>query len=387
MRILFFSTYFHPYLSGLTTYPRKILRYLSHSHTITITTFRYSRQLPKHTRDGNVTVCRMGFLFRISKGFISPQSWIKFIKYTRTTDVVILNIPNFEALPLAIIAKFYKKNIISIFHCRVDLRNSLFNRIIAAILNLSVYLQLCLSTTIIIYTEDYFDSLRQEKRFRKKTKIILPSVSQPKINQQKLDYFLEQKKDCTWIGFSGRISKEKGIHHLINGMDKLAEKNECILIIAGPYGHEVVGESQYYADIKSLMDKKKIKYQFLGRLSDGNLGAFYQAIDMLVLPSVNQTEAFGMVQVDAMLSGKPVIASNLPGVRIPVKLTDMGLIVEPGDSHGLAEAILKIIKEPTKYSNPQLRTRASKIFSDQITYHFYDQLLADIADESKKKQN
>jgi len=327
----------------------------------------------------------MPYLFKISKGFISPQSWIEFINYARTTDIVILNIPNFEALPLAIIAKISQKPIISIFHCRVDLGESFSNRVIAAILNFSVYLQLWLSNTIVIYTRDYFKHLNLEKRFTQKTKIILPVVTRPRVNQQKLDGFLSQKQDYIWIGFSGRVSKEKGIHHLINAIDKLAGKNKAKLIIAGPYGPDVVGESQYYAYIKSLLEKKKINYQFLGKLSGGNLGAFYQAIDLLVLPSDNQTEAFGMVQVEAMLSGKPVIASNLPGVRIPVKLTGMGLIVEPGDQNGLSQAITKIITQPEKYSNSQLKNKASKIFSDQITYDSYDQLLADIAEESQKK--
>ena len=50
------------------------------------------------------------------------------------------------------------------------------------------------------------------------------------------------------------------------------------------------------------------------------MSSFYKSIDLLVLPSINQTEAFGMVQAEA-IAGTPVIAGNLPGVRIPIKLT------------------------------------------------------------------
>ncbi|MBU1234787.1 MAG: glycosyltransferase family 4 protein [Proteobacteria bacterium] len=382
MRVLFFSTYYHPYLSGLITYPKKILTYLSNNHNITIITFRYSKNLPQHSTDGKIAVHRLPFLVKISKGFISPQSLIAFAHSLRTTDIVILNIPNFEALPLAIFAKIWQKPIISIFHCRVDLGKRFFNRIIAATLNLSVSLQLWLSDTIVIYTQDYFEHLHLEKRFTHKTKVILPAVSQPKVNEHQLERLLKQKRDNTWIGFCGRVSKEKGIHHLINAIDTLTGKNKHVLIIAGPYGDDVVGESQYYNEIKSLLGKKKITCIFLGKLSDGNLGAFYRAIDVLVLPSVNRTEAFGMVQVDAMLSGKPVIASNLPGVRIPINLTNMGVLVEPGDEDGLAQAIIKIISQPQRYSNSQLRDHARKVFSEQSTYDCYDQLLADITDES-----
>jgi glycosyltransferase involved in cell wall biosynthesis len=383
MRILFFSTYYLPYLSGLTTYPGKILTYLSNKHSVTIATFRYSDRLPQYSRDGNMTVCRMPYLFRISKGFISPQAWLAFIKYARKTDIVILNIPNFEGLPLALVAGILQKPVISIFHCQVDLGGSFFNRIAAAFLNFSVYLQLRFSTTIVINTRDYFEHLPRENHFSRKTRVILPSVTQPEVNRQKLVGFLKQKEDYAWIGFSGRISREKGIHHLIHAIEQLSGQKKIKLIMAGPYGHDVTGEYTYYSFIQSLLERTKIKYQLLGKLSGGDLGAFYQAIDVLVLPSVNRTEAFGLVQIEAMLSGKPVIASNLPGVRIPVTLTGMGLLVEPGDQDGLSRAINKVIEKPSEFSNSRLKTRALNFFSEQTTYDAYDQLLANIADESQ----
>ncbi len=384
MRILFFSTYYFPYLSGLITYPRKVLNHLSKKNAISVVTFRYSKELPKQSKDGEITVQRLSYLLRISKGFISPQSWVNFIGALRASDIVIVNIPNFEGLPLTIFAKILRKPIVAIFHCRVDLGNSFIHRFVAASLNFSVFLQLWLSKTIVIYTKDYFNQLHLEKRFTHKTQVILPAVSQPEVDQQKLVNLLEDKKESIWIGFSGRVSKEKGIDYLINALEALVDYKKCVLIIAGPYGDDVVGESQYYQEILALLAKKNVTYQFLGKLSGGSLGAFYRAIDLLVLPSINRTEAFGMVQVDAMLSATPVIASNLPGVRVPVSLTNMGAIVEPGDEQGISEAIIKIIEAPQKFCNSELLANAKRIFSDQRTYQFYDQLLADMTDEFSK---
>jgi glycosyltransferase involved in cell wall biosynthesis len=70
---------------------------------------------------------------------------------------------------------------------------------------------------------------------------------------------------------------------------------------------------------------------------------------VLVVPSLNSTEAFGLVQIEAMMNGTPSIASALPGVRRPAQMTGMGKVVPIGDSAGLAQAVLEILAEPEKY--------------------------------------
>ena len=72
------------------------------------------------------------------------------------------------------------------------------------------------------------------------------------------------------------------------------------------------------------------------------MAAFYPNIDMLVIPSLNSTEAFGLVQIEAMLNGTPSIASNLPGVRQPVLRHEMGRVIPIGDSEALAKAAIEI---------------------------------------------
>ena len=68
-----------------------------------------------------------------------------------------------------------------------------------------------------------------------------------------------------------------------------------------------------------------------------------------MLPSLNSTELFGMVQVEAMSCGTPVVASDLPGVRQPVRMTGMGLVVPPADAPALAKALIEILDHPENY--------------------------------------
>lgn len=387
--ILFFSPYYHPYLSGLTIYPKRLLDYLKNKNRIIILTFAYKKNLKKIEKKDNITIIRLNYWFKISKGFISPLSLLDFYQHLKIADIVLLNQPNFEGLGLALLAFLTKKRIISIVHCQVFLPKLFFNIIINLFLNFSFYAQLLLSTTILPTTEDYAFSLPWGKIFKNKIKAICPSIKKPLISQVLFNRFKKEKKRY-WIGYAGRIASEKGLEYLISALtpagwltcpskfegrsgNRLPAGVE--LVFAGPYGKDVAGESSYYLKIKQLLEESKIKYRFLGNLLNGDLGAFYKAIDLLVLHSVNQTEAFGMVQVEAMMLGTPVVASNLPGVRIPIKLTKMGIVVEPKNSDKLTMAIKNILRNREKYSNKQLIENAKNIFDIKKTYKFYERLL------------
>lgn len=85
---------------------------------------------------------------------------------------------------------------------------------------------------------------------------------------------------------------------------------------------------------------------FVGRLAADDLPLAYHAADLLVLPSVTRGEAFGMVLLEAMASGRPVIATDLPGVRSVVADGVDGFLVPPANAPALAEAIGKIASMP-----------------------------------------
>ena len=87
-------------------------------------------------------------------------------------------------------------------------------------------------------------------------------------------------------------------------------------------------------------------WKFLGNLSPVQMAAFYPNLDVLVVPSLNSTEAFGLVQIEAMLNGVPCVASALPGVRMPVQMHGMGRVAAIGDAASLAEGILEVLDHP-----------------------------------------
>jgi glycosyltransferase involved in cell wall biosynthesis len=105
-------------------------------------------------------------------------------------------------------------------------------------------------------------------------------------------------------------------------------------------------------------------------------------MDVLVLPSTNSTESFGMTQAEAMLAGTPVIASDISGVREAVHMTGMGLLVPPSDSSALAKAIVEVLRDPAQFTRPQADIRDR--FDPTRTVDFYQRLFQELIRKSSE---
>ena len=113
----------------------------------------------------------------------------------------------------------------------------------------------------------------------------------------------------------------------------------------------VMGEQAYSDRLMPRIREYEVQghWTFLGNLDPVQLSAVYPNLDVLTVPSLNSTEAFGLVQIEAMMNGVPCVSSALPGVRQPVYMHGMGRIARIGDSAHLAESILEVLNEPEKY--------------------------------------
>ena len=215
MRLLFYSSYYYPYISGLTTYPDVLLSHLAMAHQVTVLTFKNDPKLESDAKIHGVHVFRMPFWFTLSKGFISPQSIWYFIRYLRQTDLVFVNLPNAEALSLVILARLMGKPVLSLYHCQVTLGPSISERIIERVLNWIVSLELTLSHRIIAYTKDYITSLKFPVSITSKITYILPPVPIASPDATYLNQLIKRKQKTIWLGFSGRLAREKGIDILL----------------------------------------------------------------------------------------------------------------------------------------------------------------------------
>lgn len=108
----------------------------------------------------------------------------------------------------------------------------------------------------------------------------------------------------------------------------------------------VVGDGDRRRHHESIAPAGKVT--FLGNVSDDELPRLYQSSDLLVLPSIDRSEAFGLVILEAMASGLPVVASDLPGVRTVVRRGETGWLVRPNDARALASTIGDALSDPER---------------------------------------
>jgi glycosyltransferase involved in cell wall biosynthesis len=152
------------------------------------------------------------------------------------------------------------------------------------------------------------------------------------------------------IGIAARLATEMGVEFLAEALPQVLEKFPTARVLfAGPY-QNIVGEEEYAQRLAPLIERLGRHWTFLGILADSEFSAFFHACELTVLPSINSTESYGLVQVESMMCGTPVVASDLPGVRVPVRLTGMGKIVPPMDAQKLANAIIAILEDPRQFS-------------------------------------
>jgi glycosyltransferase involved in cell wall biosynthesis len=177
------------------------------------------------------------------------------------------------------------------------------------------------------------------------------------------------------IGYAARFATEKGIEYLVEAMPRLLERFPRLKVLfAGPY-RDVIGEETYRQRLTPRIAALGDHWEFLGTLRPEELPPFYGALDCLLVTSVNSTESFGLVQVEAMLCGTPVVASDLPGVRQPVRTTGMGEVVPVGDPAALAEGITKVLADRARYVRP--RVDVERVYDLDVTVSAYERLFAE----------
>lgn len=359
MRILQVLTYYQPHMSGLTIYVERLSRALvRQGHEVTVLTSQYDKSLPRHEVIDGVQIHRVPVLFRVSKGVIMPTFGHWATRETWKADVVHLHLPQFDAPGLALRGRLFGKPVVLTYHCDLQLPQGAFNRLVDRVVGLMNRLAGGLSHAVVTYTRDYGEHSPFLRRYLDgKLAIIPPPVELAACPPDEAAAFrYEHNLDGRpVIGIAARLAAEKGVEFLLEALPKvLAVFPNVRVLHAGPY-QNVLGEEAYAARLAPLFAKYKHVYTLLGPMRGAVFTAFYQSLDCLVIPSLNSTESFGLVQIEAMMNGAPVVASNLPGVRQPVSMTGMGEIIPIGDVDALAEALIRVLRQKEAYvRQPQL---------------------------------
>lgn len=355
MKILTVLTYYRPHTSGLTIYAERLARALARrGHQVTVMTTQYDKRLPRQEMMDGVRVVRVPVAVRISKGVLAPTFGLVVTGLVWEHDVVHLHLPQFDAPGVAFRARLFGKPAVLTYHCDLSLPPGWFNRLVNLVVHFQNHMAGLLAHRIVTYTQDYADHSPYLQRFRHKVLAFLPPVELPPPQPGAAETFaqvhrLHERRPV--IGMAARFAAEKGVEVLLDALPKVLEKYpNAQVLFAGQY-ENVLGEQEYYNRLMPRIREYEARGQwtFLGVLSPQEMTAFYPNLDVLVVPSLNSTEAFGLVQIEAMIHNVPCVASALPGVRRPVQMHQMGKVIPIGDSEALAQALLDIFAEKEKY--------------------------------------
>lgn len=369
-KVLIGLTYYKPNISGVTVYAEILAKEMKNvGFEVTVLTSKHQRDLRGVENDNGVKVMRSFVLFSLGKGLFMPLFWLDAIRAVKDCDVVNCHLPQLESCMLAILARIFRKKLVVTHHCEFGFTGTLNNKLIATISYPFHLITYFLADKIVSYTQDYAEHSMFLKRFSKKIRYILPPIvvcsSGTKI--------VKKEGKTKIVGYVGRIGWEKGLNYLVGAFLKLEKKHQnWKLELVGPY-REVAGDRSF-EKLKPMLNKSK-NIILHGPMEHEMLSGFYRECDCLVLPSTDNLETFGLVQAEAMICGCPVVASNLPGVRMPIKMTGMGEIVNVGDVDDLVNKIEVVILNPKYKVNQEL---AQKLFSIKKFINSYQLLFESV---------
>jgi glycosyltransferase involved in cell wall biosynthesis len=355
MRILTVLTYYRPHTSGLTIYAERLARALAHrGHQVTVMTTQYDASLPRQEEMDGVRVIRVPVALRLSKGAIAPTfGWVA-TRLVREHDVVQMHLPQFDAPGVAMRGRLFGRPAVLTYHCDLRLPPGFFNRLVNLVVKWQNNMAGILSNRIVTYTRDYADHSSYLSRYKWKLRTILPPVELPGVAPAVVKAFGERyhaSERQPVIGMAARFAAEKGVEVLLDALPIILDRYpNAQVLFAGQY-ENVMGEKAYADRLMPRIHayEKSGHWTFLGNLDPAEMAAFYPNLDALVVPSLNSTEAFGLVQIEAMLNGVPCVASALPGVRMPVQLHRTGCVARVGDPASLAEGVIKVVTVPQEY--------------------------------------
>jgi glycosyltransferase involved in cell wall biosynthesis len=329
--------YYAPYVSGLTDAARLVAEELvSRGVHVKVITCRHDSSLSLSETVNGVDVVRTPVVARVGKGLISPTFVTTAIRHGRRAKLVNLHLPMIESGPIAL--GLGSTPVVVTYQCDISLPASLTNTMQTRVMDASNALAMRRAVAIVPSSADYAVSSRlRERMTADKTHPISPPT---RLYPDAVSTF--RTTSGLHVGFLGRLVEEKGLEYLVDGFRKLSDP-DARLLIGGDYS-KVAGGSVVELVRDRIGDDNRI--QLLGFLADDDLPSFYASLDVFALPSVNSFEAFGIVQIEAMRRGVAALASDLPGVRMPVLTTEFGLIVPPRDSDAIAEGLKQLSEHP-----------------------------------------
>ena len=178
-----------------------------------------------------------------------------------------------------------------------------------------------------------------------------------------------QKVKVLFVGGLDSAHYFKGLHFLLKAMAAIDARYVELLVVGDGNLRKMYEKTVEHLGLNG-------KVIFLGAVADEVLPNIYREADIFVFPSIDASEAFGLVVLEAMASGLPVVASNLPGVRTLVRDGETGFLFAPGDVEALKKALMKLLKD--RSCREQLGGRGRLDINEKYSIELWHRRLSEV---------
>ena len=355
MNILQVTPYFFPHFGGVESHVLGLSENLIKlGHEVEVVTSRYSR-MPETEILNGIKITRLPQWINM---YNTPlvTSIRQFVRRTHADIIHVHSPPPFTERFAAKGAKEAGKPFVVTHHCDLELKGLFGNTAVSFYQNYLGKYPLEKADRVISTTESYATTSRT--LWDIDVTVIPNAVDIHRFNLQNDGKVIRDKyssEDEPLALFVGRLVPHKGIGILIRSLT-YTDKGKLLIVGDGPY-------KKWLVDLVNKLDLND-RVVFVGPVDDYWLPSYYSATDVVVLPSTSRLEAFGIVGLEGMASGKPLILSDIPGVRDVISDKE-GYIVEPLDPSAIAKALDKIWNAPemAREMGERGRLRVEKLFS------------------------
>ena len=362
------APWFYPHLGGVESHVMGLSRELAaRGHEVTVVTARHTPSAPERETMDGFDIVRVKPRMIVLRTPIAPR--MRGVLRSLPADIVHAHLPPpLSAHYAADAADVAGRPLVLTYHCDVEIPSpvgSLIETLYRRSLGAST---LTRAAKVIVTTRTYAATSRAVWRH---DPVVIPNAVDahrfnPDIDGAVVRQRLRIPSDRPVALLVGRIVSHKGVEDFIEAARYLP--NVQFL---------VAGEGSSLETMERLADALGVKdrVRFLGRISQENLPRVYAACDLFVLPSVSRLEAFGIVALEAMATGKAVVVTDIPGVREVIEDGREGVLADPVNPQDLAEKMRVLVENPAMRQEMGRRGR-EKVLASFTTERIADRVLA-----------
>jgi glycosyltransferase involved in cell wall biosynthesis len=328
-RILQVGKFYPPYRGGIETHLEALCDQIRQRFDVHVIASNHRRGRSEEVRNG-IPITRLSTAFSITTAPVNP-SLPAAIRALRP-DLLHIHLPHPGGV-LGVLASGYRGPIVVTYHSDI-----VRQRVMSAVFRPFLDALLRRASTIVVASPAYLESSPTLASHRARCRVVPYGISPERFehaDRARVRQLRDRYGDRLVLAV-GRLVYYKGFDVLVRAMRSV--EGRLLIIGDGPLRAQLVQEAAA-AGVAA-------KVAFLGEVEPDAVPSFFQAADVFVLPSVARSEAFGIVQLEAMASGTPVVNTNLEsGVPWVSQHLKTGLTVPPGDADALAAAIERLLSD------------------------------------------